>query len=149
MLESTDESELPPSIPPPQPLSPMFIDTFSWEPYEPPQGGGIGLKRRRNSRARSPPEAPPHKGPRIGSALPTVSSSLGDTRGGGDAVGGGNSTEDGNAVEGDHHRDTRPSSAESGVGFGVQIPPSTNVADGTTIHVSICLAYASRGLIMF
>ena len=69
MLESTDdESEFPPSLPPPRPLSPMFMGTPERESYKSPSESDIGLKRPRHPRARSPPEAPRRKGLRIGSA---------------------------------------------------------------------------------
>jgi len=60
----------PPVLPPPRPLSPMDMDVSNWDLYESPLCGGIGSKRRRNSRAGSPPEAPPRKGPRRMGSVP-------------------------------------------------------------------------------
>lgn len=69
----------------------MDMGISDWELYQSPPLGSIGLKRRRNSRARTPPEAPPRKGPlRTGSVphtelqqvnpLPTASDGTSGTR---------------------------------------------------------------------
>ena len=109
MLDSAaNESRFTPVIPLPRPLSPMFIDIPEWEPYKSPSEGGIDLKRRRNPRARSPPEAPPRKGPRTGyRAPPTDSGSPDGARDGGGVTEDegvaedGNATDNGNATERD------------------------------------------------
>ena len=107
MFGSTpDESRFPPVIPLPRPLSPIFVGIPEWESYKLPSEGDIGLKRQRNPRARSPPEAPPRKGRRTGPwAPPTDSGSPDGARDGGgatedgDAAEDGNSTDDGNTME--------------------------------------------------
>lgn len=60
---ASPSTSLTPFLPPPRPLSPMDIGAFDWDSYKSPPSGGVGLKRRRNSRAPSPPEAPPRKAP--------------------------------------------------------------------------------------
>jgi hypothetical protein len=74
----------------------MLMDMFEWESHKSPLEGGIGSKRRRNSRACSPLEAPPRKDPRTGSTLSTGS------RDGEDAAEDTALTEDGNVTEDEH-----------------------------------------------
>lgn len=51
----------PPVLPPPRPLSPMDMSISDWGSYKSPPWDGVGFKRRRDSCARSPPEAPARK----------------------------------------------------------------------------------------
>lgn len=139
MPDSThNRSRLPPVIPPPRPLSPMSMDFPEWESYRSPPEGGIGLKRPRNPRARSPPEAPPRKGPRTGSAPPMDSGSPDGARDGGGVSEGENATENGNTTEGGHHGDVGQRVGALDVGFGVKTPSSPKIVVGTTSHVSVC-----------
>jgi hypothetical protein len=156
MLGSTsNESELPPSLPPPRLLSPIFMDIFEWDLYKSPSEGGVGLKRRRNSRACSPAEAPPRKDPRTGSAPPMDSRDGEDVTEGTDpiedenATGDLNATEGGHAQAGGHRRNAGPRTGALEAGSSVQSSPSPNAVVGTASNVSVCPEHTSRDLIVF
>ena len=50
------------------------MDVSDWDSYESPLWGGVGSKRRQNSRTGSPPEAPLRKGPRRMESVPLMDS---------------------------------------------------------------------------